>query len=84
MDVDGIYDRYPGGQLLREIRAEELKNLEVRGSAGIDVTGGIRKKLEVARELTKYTREVWFVNGLIKDRLSEAIIGNALGTVVMP
>ncbi|MFA4639508.1 isopentenyl phosphate kinase [Pyrococcus kukulkanii] len=84
MDVDGIYDRYPGGQLLREIKVSDLENLKVQGSAGIDVTGGIRKKLEVAKELTRYTQEVWFVNGLIKDRLSEAIIGNALGTIVMP
>ncbi|AFK23088.1 isopentenyl phosphate kinase [Pyrococcus sp. ST04] len=84
MDVDGIYDKFPGGELIREIKGNDIRTLAVEGSAGVDVTGGIKKKLEVAMELVKHVEEVWFVNGLVKDRLSMAIVGNGIGTVVLP
>ncbi|CAB49464.1 isopentenyl phosphate kinase [Pyrococcus abyssi] len=82
MDVDGIYDRFPGGKLIERLTSKEIESMSLSGSSGIDVTGGIKKKLEVARELVRYTNEVWFVNGLVKDRLSMAIVGNGIGTVV--
>ena len=86
MDVDGLYTKFPGGKLIGEISASELKELltKLEGSAGIDVTGGIKKKLEAVSELVHYTEEVWLVNGLVKNRLSMAIVGNGIGTIVRP
>lgn len=66
MDVDGVYDKFPGGRLIEFMKAKEISELTLEGSSGIDVTGGIRKKLEVAGEIVKYSKEVWFVNGLIR------------------
>ncbi|AEC51124.1 hypothetical protein PNA2_0206 [Pyrococcus sp. NA2] len=82
MDVDGIYDRFPDGQLIRRLKAREIDSLVLEGSAGIDVTGGIKKKLEVAKDLVNYSEEVWFVNGLVRGRLSSAIRGDCVGTLV--
>ena len=56
-DVDGVYDRppsQPGSMLLREILVMPNGEMQFPQTSALehDVTGGVQKKLEVARDLT--------------------------------
>jgi len=61
-DVDGIYDRYPGGKLLNTIRAKSL-----RGFTSVDSY--------LSKLLMKYKMECIVVNGRYPDRVVNALRG---------
>ncbi len=78
MDANGIYDKNPkqyrDARLIEEI--DEKISLQ-REAAGIDVTGGVKNKIE---EAMKIPCPVYFINGLVKGNLTKAIKGERIGT----
>ncbi len=84
-DVDGILAS--NGELIPELRLSDLEatiGIAMR-SRHVDVTGGIRRKLDAIREnWCSNIREVWIVNGLEEGRIIGAIRGVGPGTVIRP
>ncbi len=78
MDVDGIYDKDPkvhkDARLIEEINEKISLRREV---AGIDVTGGVRNKID---EALKISCPVYFINGMVRGNLTKAIKGERVGT----
>ncbi len=84
-DVDGLLTS--SGELVPELRLRELElaTKHAGGSSHVDVTGGIRRKLDAIREnWCNSIREVWIVNGLEEGRIIGAIEGVGPGTVIRP
>jgi len=84
IDLDGIYVR---DRITGEVKvAEELKpgmKLEPLGKIEEDVTGGIVRKLEEGFRAAEKGVEVMIINGLVKDRMRDAVLGKrVLGTVL--
>ncbi|ABU81748.1 aspartate/glutamate/uridylate kinase [Ignicoccus hospitalis KIN4/I] len=80
-DVDGVYETWPpkGGPL----KEASPCDVEAKGSEGIDVTGGMRKKLEVLEEAARYA-EVCIFNGLKVVNFEKFLKGECPGTRVVP
>ncbi|RLF45228.1 MAG: acetylglutamate kinase [Thermoplasmata archaeon] len=78
MDVDGIYDKNPkiheDARLIEEINEKISLRQE---AAGIDVTGGVRNKID---EALKIPCPVYFINGMVRGNLTKAIKGERVGT----
>jgi isopentenyl phosphate kinase len=71
MNVDGIYTASPGTPGAEKIR--RLKsNVYLEGTAGVDVTGGIRKKVEAGLAIAALGTPVFYCS--ISDRESLEII----------
>jgi isopentenyl phosphate kinase len=71
MDVDGIYTAPPGSPNAEKIR--RLKsNIDLEGTAGVDVTGGIRKKVEAGLAIAALEIPVFYCS--ITDTESLEII----------
>lgn len=88
-DVDGVYDRDPRmhreAELIRLIDRNNInKVLEyLAGSHGIDVTGGMRSKIEILYGLASNDIESFILNGLIGGRLLKYLRGERVpGTLV--
>ena len=84
-DVDGLLAS--NGELIPELRLHELGLVtkHASGSSHLDVTGGIRRKLDAIREnWCSGIKEVWIVNGLKEGRIIGAIRGVGPGTVIRP
>ena len=80
-DVPGIYPSWPPrGEPLKAVRACEV---EAGGSEGIDVTGGMRKKLEELNKVPKGV-EVRVFDGKETENVRKALRGEPLGTLVLP
>ncbi len=80
-DVDGVYETWPpSGPPLR--RASPC-DVEAKGSEGIDVTGGMRKKLEELAKIASKTKVVIF-NGLKVENYRRLLKGEDVGTVIEP
>jgi len=80
-DVEGVYRSWPpSGPPLREASP---CSVELKGSEGIDVTGGMRKKLE---ELAKIAGEVkvYVFNGFKVENYATLLEGGEVGTRVVP
>ncbi len=58
MDVDGIYTAPPGTPGAR--RVEVITDLPTAAAGGVDVTGGVRKKVEVGLEIAKLGTPVYY------------------------
>jgi isopentenyl phosphate kinase len=77
-DVDGIYTDNPlknkDAKLILEINGENVDTFNIGGSAGVDVSGGMRKKVDELLELAKHGIESQIINlnreGLLMDALS--------------
>jgi isopentenyl phosphate kinase len=81
-NVDGIYKDMAGRELVNEIRAAGKKSIEF-SKVGADVTGGMQRKITEAFKIASYGMDVLMVNGLVPDRIAEAIEGRLqVGTVV--
>jgi isopentenyl phosphate kinase len=81
-NVDGIYKDMAGRELLGEIRAAGKKSIEF-SKVGADVTGGMQRKITEAFKIASYGMDVLMVNGLVPERVAEAIEGRLqVGTVV--
>lgn len=84
-ETDGIYDSQ--GKTIAEISTRDLgKVLEgLAGAAGIDVTGGIRHRLDTAGILADQGIGSWIGNGQRPGALVEALRGeNRHGTLIRP
>ena len=80
-DVDGVYPKWPPeGEPLK--RASPC-DVEAKGSQGIDVTGGMKKKLEEMSEVAKVTKVIVF-NGLRPENYRKVLAGKAVGTELVP
>ncbi len=78
LNVDGVYTDMKTKNLLREIKGEEMSISKV----GIDVTGGMSRKIQEAKLISKYKINVFFVNGNKPERIVSAIKGkNFEGTM---
>jgi len=84
-DVDGILD--DRGNVVKEISLSELYGSRILASESshVDVTGGLRRKLDSIREnWCSGLQEVWIVNGLREGRIIGAIKGLGYGTLIKP
>ena len=79
-DVDGIFDRWPGGALLPRIGPDDIPFAGPSGAH--DITGGMAGKLLRAREVAKHA-PVLVLNGNVSGRLADALAGkDVVGTRV--
>ena len=65
MDEDGIFDRdpkkYRNAKFLKDVRVDDLPSAEK--SSYIDVTGGMRKKIDIIKRIANNGVDVFVVNG---------------------
>jgi len=77
-NVDGVYSNMKEKRLLREITKEKPITTEVT----MDVTGGMSRKIKEASSISKGGIDVFFVNGKIPKRITNAINGKSFeGTI---
>src|SRR5574338_1257265 len=77
-NVDGIYSDMRTRKLLREFRSEK----PITSKVAMDVTGGMTRKIQEARDISKNGVKVFFVNGKFPNRIVNAINGKGFeGTV---
>jgi len=69
MNVDGLYSDFKSKDLIYEIGRKEAKISET----DMDVTGGMRRKVEEATKISKMGLNVFFVNGNKPDRIVKAV-----------
>jgi isopentenyl phosphate kinase len=82
-NVDGIYKDMASRELVREVLVSGRKSIEFSKAAGADVTGGMQRKVTEAFKIASYGMDVLMVNGLVPERIAEAIEGRPeVGTVV--
>lgn len=82
-NVDGIYKDMASRELIHEVRVAGRKSIEFSRAAGADVTGGMQRKVTEAFKIASYGMDVLMVNGLVPERIAEAIGGTLkVGTVV--
>lgn len=82
-DVDGIYDRDPsrkGASLIPLLGRDFEPGVSINVD---DVTGGMRYKIEMMREIARYSR-VYVLNGFHPERMEMVLKGeDVIGTVVV-
>ena len=77
-NVDGVYSDMKSKRLLNEITKEKPITSEVT----MDVTGGMSRKIKEAFSISKRGTDVFFVNGNIPKRITNAINGKSFeGTI---
>jgi len=77
-DVDGIFDRDPrdsDAKLLKEIKCGEMPSGAGGAHGCIDVTGGMKGKLESVRRIAAHGVPVFVLNGRKPGRLLKALLG---------
>lgn len=86
--VDGVFTDDPikneGTEFIPNINKknwQQVKNY-LKGSDGIDVTGGMLQKVEKSLELAKTGAKVLIINGNNPNYLKRALLGEALGTQI--
>jgi isopentenyl phosphate kinase len=81
--VDGIFSHYPtreGEEPLRVVGQDT--DVEFK-SEDVDVTGSMKRKLDLMFKIASAGSKVYVINGLVPDRLSDALKGNEInGTEV--
>ncbi|RLF09572.1 MAG: hypothetical protein DRJ98_07905 [Thermoprotei archaeon] len=85
VDVDGVYDRYPGGDLIDVICSDNIEKVKVGlGNArGFDVTGGMLHKVSMLYSLATQGYPSIIVNGLKPGLLLKALKGEkCTGTLI--
>jgi isopentenyl phosphate kinase len=82
-NVDGIYKDMVTRELVREVQVKGKRSIKFSIPAGADVTGGMQRKVTEAFKIASYGMDVLMVNGLVSERIAEAIEGRLeVGTVV--
>jgi isopentenyl phosphate kinase len=82
-NVDGIYKDMVSKELVPEIRVAGKKSIAFSKGPAADVTGGMQRKVTEAFKIASYGMDVLMVNGLVPERIAEAIGGRLkVGTVV--
>jgi len=85
VDVDGVYDEYPGGRLVERVWSGNIEEVKrgLRGSRGPDVTGGMLHKVEALYSLALKGYPSIIINGLRPGLLLKALLGEPCpGTLV--
>jgi len=86
--VDGVFTDDPikneNARFIPEINRKNWKNIKkyLKGSDGIDVTGGMLQKVEKSIELAQAGFKVQIINGLKPDYLRRTLLGENLGTQI--
>ena len=87
-DVDGVYDGDPAHDAsARRIDRIDVRNWEsvhnrLTGSANVDVTGGMAGKVEALLDAARKGLDSRIVDGRIPGRLTAALAGEPVGTLV--
>ncbi len=77
-NVDGVYSDMKSKKLLNEITEE----IPITSKVSMDVTGGMSRKIKEAFTISKNGTDVFFVNGNIPRRITNAINGKSFeGTI---
>jgi isopentenyl phosphate kinase len=74
-NVDGIYKDVASRELISEISVKGKELIYFSKASGTDVTGGMRRKVTEAFKIASNGMDVLMVNGLVPERISEAIEG---------
>ena len=87
-DVDGVYTSDPKrdktARRLDVVDSSTLGSISFSETAGFDVTGGLRRKIERMLAIAKYAGDVRVVNGLARGRVEMAVQGgDVVGTRVV-
>ena len=86
-DVDGIYADNPltnkNAKLIPKINHNNVNSFNIGDSGGVDVSGGMRKKVDELLELAKYGVESQIINlnkeGLLRNALNDvSVIGTKI------
>lgn len=74
-ETDGVYDEQ--GRSVRHLDESTLGRIggAAGAASGVDVTGGMRHRLDTVRALARRGIESWLVNGLEEGRLAAAVEG---------
>lgn len=72
LNVDGLYSDFKSKRLIRDMRGGSFSTENV----SMDVTGGMRRKVEEATRISKMGLRVFFVNGNKPQRITDAIQKN--------
>jgi isopentenyl phosphate kinase len=87
--VEGVFTadplKNPKAKLIPRITSKNYPKIKkmLTGSAGIDVTGGMLHKVERYLELASMGINSYIINGTIKNRLKEALLGKEVrGTII--
>lgn len=86
--VDGVFTDDPikneEAEFIPEINKENWEKIKkcLKGSDGIDVTGGMAQKVEKSIELAKTGCQVSIINGNKAGYLKRALLGENLGTLI--
>jgi isopentenyl phosphate kinase len=82
-NVDGVYKDNMRRELVDEIQIEDKSKSIEYFKAGIDVTGGMQRKVTEAFKIASNGMDVVIINGLIPERIIEAARGKVkVGTLV--
>lgn len=77
-EVDGVYDNH--GDVIPQITPKSFEDIQLalKGSDGVDVTGGMLTKVQDMLKLAMQAPypDVFILNGKIKNRVADALLGN--------
>jgi isopentenyl phosphate kinase len=80
-NVDGVYKDMETKELVSELQPK--RSVEFSKMAGADVTGGMQRKAREAFKIASLGMDVMLVNGLVPERIAQAIRGQSpVGTLV--
>lgn len=86
--VDGVFTDDPikneKAEFIPKINKDNWKKVKkfLKGSDGIDVTGGMAQKVEKSIEMAKNGCKVIIINGNKPDYLKRVLLGETLGTII--
>ena len=83
-NVDGVYKDSVSKEIVREIQVvDQRESIEFFKTSGIDATGGMQRKVTEAFKIASHGIDVLMINGLVPERIIEAVEGTLkVGTVV--
>jgi isopentenyl phosphate kinase len=83
-NVDGVYKDNVSKEIVREIHVvDQRESIEFFKTSGIDATGGMQRKVTEAFKIASHGIDVLMINGLVPERIIEAVEGTLkVGTIV--
>ncbi len=76
--VDGIFSNYPAGGGEKPLPIVARDSVIEFKSEDVDVTGSMKRKLDRMFDIASLGSKVYVMNGLVPDRLSDALKGNEI------
>ncbi|MGB7342266.1 MAG: isopentenyl phosphate kinase [Phototrophicaceae bacterium] len=81
-EVDGVLDE--NGHLIEQITPQNFDGIRsaLGGSSGVDVTGGMLTKVQDMLALANQAPypDVYIINGMVENRVYQALVGDSVGT----